>query len=152
MVAQVLKASVPVLLLALTLTARDADQNAPIKYSVQNAATQPAGQVAFSMENTSAKPIAAYVLRIVCRDRDGKTTLVETYSAITRGLGLGKGRPSFRPGEQWSESVKAPGGDPAEVQLDLVLFEDGTHWGPNKANRLERLLGMRAGARLQQSQ
>lgn|GEM_PF-3000777 len=36
-----------------------------------------------------------------------------------------------------------------EVKLDLVMFEDGSHRGPNKAGQLQRFLGMRDGARLE---
>jgi hypothetical protein len=62
---------------------------------------------------------------------------------------LSLGRASFQPGEKWSETITAPEGQPLEAQLDLVVFEDGSHWGPNKARQLERFQGLRDGARLE---
>lgn len=36
-----------------------------------------------------------------------------------------------------------------KVELDLVLFEDGSFWGPNKSRQLERFQGQRDGPRLE---
>jgi hypothetical protein len=139
----------PLAWLAMQSAICGADTDAPIKYSFQADAAPPDGKLEFRMENTSAKPIAAFVLRFVYRDKEGKTSIVQTYGVVTRGLGLSKGRASFQPGEQWSDAVKASAGEPSEVQLDLVMFEDGTNWGPNKSKYLERYTGMQAGAKME---
>ncbi len=104
---------------------------------------------ALEMENLSGKPVAAYALRLIRRGADGKVASVTTHAVAARSIGMSMGRQSFQPGEKWSDSVKLPERQPVEAQLDLVLFEDGTHWGPNKAKQLERFQGMRDGARFE---
>lgn len=105
--------------------------------------------ITLEMQNVSGQPVAAYAVRLVRQDESGKTISVRTHSTATRGLGMSYGRPSFQPGEKWNETVSMPEGAPTLVQLDLVLFEDGTYWGPNKSRELERFLGMKAGARFE---
>jgi hypothetical protein len=110
--------------------------------------TTPA-QVVLDLQNVAGKPVAAYAIRLVRRGEDGKVISTRAHSVSTRGLGLSLGRASFQPGEKWSETITAPEGQPLEAQLDLVVFEDGSHWGPNKARQLERFQGLRDGARLE---
>lgn len=100
-------------------------------------------------ENLSEKPVAAYAVRLIRRGEDGKVASITTHAVATRSIGLSMGRQSFQPGEKWTDTVKLPERQPVEAQLDLVVFEDGTHWGPNKARHLERFEGMRNGARLE---
>lgn len=99
-------------------------------------------------ENRSAKVIAAYVIRIEHREPGmDKPSSIEVVSTMTRALGFSKGRPGYAPGERWTERTKTGGASSAPtVTLDLVVYEDGSHWGPDKAKRLDRLLGIRAGA------
>lgn len=102
-------------------------------------------------ENRSAKVIAAYVILIEHREPGlDKPAAFEAVSTMTRALGFSKGRPGYLPGEQWADliPVKAASSDPT-VSLDLVVFEDGTHWGPDRSKRLDRLLGIRAGATIE---
>ncbi len=101
------------------------------------------------MENLAAKPVAAYAVRLIRREADGKVASITTHAVSTRGIGMSMGRQSFQPGEKWTDTVKLPERQPVEAQLDLVLFEDGTHWGPNKSKQLERFQGMREGARFE---
>jgi hypothetical protein len=111
---------------------------------VDTTAADPAAVLEF--ENLSGKPVAAYAVRLIRRAEDGKVASITTHAVSTRGLGMSLGRQSFQPGEKWTDAVKLPERQPVEAQLDLVLFEDGTHWGPNKAKQLERFQGMREGA------
>lgn len=101
------------------------------------------------MENRSGRAVAAYAVRLVRRGEDGKVAWSQTHAVGTRGLGMSMGRASFQPGEKWSDAVTVAGGEPTEVQLDLVMFEDGTFWGPNRGHQLERFLGMKDGARFE---
>lgn len=100
-------------------------------------------------ENLSEKPVAAYAVRLIRRGEDGKVASITTHAVATRSIGLSMGRQSFQPGEKWTDTVKLPERQPVEAQLDLVVFEDGTHWGPNKSKQLERFQGLRDGARLE---
>lgn len=118
-----------------------------ITLRVDTSAAEPSA--ALEMENLSGKPVAAYAVRLIRRGADGKVASVTTHAVATRSIGMSMGRQSFQPGEKWSGSVKLPERQPVEAQLDLVLFEDGTHWGPNKAKQLERFQGMRDGARFE---
>lgn len=101
------------------------------------------------LENRSGRQVAAYAVRLARRGADGKAVWVQTHAVSTRGLGLSMGRSSFQPGEKWSDVVAVAGGEPTDVQLDLVMFEDGTFWGPNRSHQLERFLGMKDGARFE---
>lgn len=105
--------------------------------------------VVVEFQNTSSSPVAAYAIRLVGRGEDGQVISARTHSAATRGLGMSFRRTSFQPGQRWSEAVPAPEGEPLQVQLDLVMFEDGMFWGPNRSRQLERLLGMTDGARFE---
>lgn len=124
-------------------------QNPPLLVSlrVEERVAQP--EAVLEMQNVSGKPVAAYAVRLIRRGEDGKALSIRTHSVATRGVGLSLGRPSFLQGEKWKDTVALPEGQPVEVHLDLVLFEDGTLWGPNKARQLERFQGLRDGARLE---
>jgi hypothetical protein len=103
-------------------------------------------------QNTSNKVIAAYVIRIDHLDQDGKVTVRESTMTITKDLGLSKGRPGYQPGERWVERmpvrVEAASRD---VALDLVVYADGSHWGPDKARKLDHILGIKAGAQMERT-
>lgn len=103
------------------------------------------------LESRANKVIAAYVIRIEHRESGSqKPTLVEAITAMTSALGLSKGRPGFRPGEKWTDRIPVRAlPSPPGAALDLVIFDDGSYWGPDKSNRRERLLGIRAGAALE---
>ncbi|GIU76406.1 MAG: hypothetical protein KatS3mg004_3493 [Bryobacteraceae bacterium] len=45
--------------------------------------------------------------------------------------------------------MSVPKGGPLEVELDLVVFEDGGFWGRNRGHELGRLMGMKDGARIE---
>lgn len=147
-----------ILPLALALPARAADEP-PLRVNSRlegtgGGAQGKAGRVlALEFENRSGKVIAAYILRIEHREPGAdKPVAVEISSAMTRALGFSKGRPGFQPGEQWTDRIPVQeiSEDAPAVSLDLVVYEDGSHWGPDKSKRLEWLKGIRTGAGLEQ--
>lgn len=104
-------------------------------------------------ENTSDRAIAAFVIRIDYKDQSGKVALSEARTAMTKDLGLDKGRPAYQPGEQWVDRFPKPSGlGQGEPALDLVIYADGTHWGPNKSGRLQYILGFRDGVKISLAQ
>lgn len=126
------------------------DQSAaPLNVQLKAGSSSPEPAAVLEMENLSGKPVAAYAVRLIRRGDDGKAVSIRTHAVSTRGIGLSMGRPSFQPGEKWSDTVKLAEGELVEAHVDLVLFEDGTHWGPNKSKQLERFQGLRDGARLE---
>lgn len=125
----------------ISLTARELRSGAEAKPELE-----------LECENRSGKVIAAYVVRIDDRDENGKLIARTSLTSMTRDLGFTKGRPGYQPGERWIERRPVVGGAPSrEVVLDLVMFADGSHWGPNKANKLSYLLGVKAGAHLERA-
>jgi hypothetical protein len=136
-------------LCAVAAVAPQETQPAPVSVSMRVDASGTAAKAVLELQNVADKPVAAYAVRLIRRGEDGKALSIRTHSAATRSLGLSVGRASFQPGEKWTDTIDLPEGGPVEVKLDLVLFEDGTHWGPNKSGQLERFLGMRDGARLE---
>ncbi|MGQ9916187.1 MAG: hypothetical protein ACUVS7_02100 [Bryobacteraceae bacterium] len=133
-----------------TLLAAGGEQSAaPLGVQLKANASSPEPAAILEMENLSGKPVAAYAVRLIRRGEDGKAVSIRTHAVSTSGLGVSLGRPSFRPGEKWSDTVKLAEGERVEAHVDLVLFEDGTHWGPNKSKQLERFQGLRDGARLE---
>lgn len=128
-------------------------QQVPLQFSTQiiPAATGQSSVVQLQFRNESDKPIAAYTLRIERRDKNGKLISQETLTAATRGLGISKLRPSYSPGETWVSKHKVTDPQQPEIAVDMVLFEDGTHWGPDKAHSLARLHAMKQGAEMERS-
>ncbi len=126
-------------------------QEIPAPLSVAHRIEMKAGSPAavLELQNLTDRPVAAYAVRLVKRGENGKVVSVRTHAVSTRGLGVSLGRPSFQTGERWTETLALPEGPPVEVELDLVLFEDGSFWGPNKSRQLERFQGLRDGARLE---
>jgi hypothetical protein len=111
-----------------------------------------AGRVlAMQFENRSGKVVAAYVIRIEHREPGAaKPAAVEVASTMTSALGFSKGRPGFQPGERWTDRVAVRETSEAPtVSLDLVMYADGSHWGPDKSKRLDWLKGIRTGAGLE---
>lgn len=103
-------------------------------------------------ENRSGKVIAAYVVRVDHCDEKGKLVIRESLTSITKDLGLTKGRPGFAPGERWTERTAIRVEEARrDVVLDLVIYADGSHWGPNKARRLDYLMGIKTGAHMERS-
>lgn len=101
--------------------------------------------------NRPDKVIAAYAVRVEHREPGlEEPAAVEVPGTLTRAPGLGKGRPGYAPGDRWTEraAVRAVSHEPA-ISLDLVVYEDGSHWGPDKSKRLDRPLGIRAGASIE---
>lgn len=129
-------------------------QSAPIAASFRQVPTaQGRGGAAFeaSCENRSGKAIAAYVFRFDHKTPDGKIAAREALTTMTRGLGLAKGRDSFKPGESWIDRLPVRGSEMPEVALDLVVYEDGTYWGDNKTKKLDWIFGVKAGARIERA-
>jgi hypothetical protein len=129
-------------------------QTSPIATSTRQvaAAAAPGGAVLeVSCQNRSDKPIAVYVFRFDRLDANGKLLTRESLIQMTRGLGLSKGRPSFQPGETWTDRLPLRGEASPELVLDLVVYEDGSHWGPNKAGKLDHIQGVKAGAKLERT-
>lgn len=135
--------------LSAFLAAGGEQSAAPLGVQLKAGGSSPEPVAILEMENLSGKPVAAYAVRLIRRGDDGKAVSIRTHAVSTRGIGLSMGRSSFQPGEKWSDAVKMPEGEPVEAQVDLVLFEDGTHWGPNKSKQLERFQGLRDGARVE---
>ncbi len=128
-----------------------AGQESPAPLSVAHRVEMRAGgpQALLEFQNRSGRPVAAYAVRLVKRGENGKAVSVRTHAVSTNGLGVSLGRPSYQDRETWTETLALPEGPPVEVQLDLVLYEDGSFWGPNKSRQLERFQGLRDGARLE---
>ncbi len=118
-----------------------------VAHRIERKASGP--EAALEFQNLADRPVAAYAVRLVKRGEDGKVVSVRTHAVSTRGLGISLGRPSYQPGEKWTETLALPEGPPVDVQLDLVMFEDGSFWGPNKSRQLERFQGLKDGARLE---
>lgn len=110
-----------------------------------------ATRMEISFENKSAKPIAAYVLRFIQVGLGGKTSTVESRTVMTKGLGFSKGRPAFQPGERWKDTFRINTTGSAAPAVDLVVFEDGTQWGEDKARQSSKVDGVRVGALLEQN-
>jgi hypothetical protein len=101
-------------------------------------------------ENKSGKVIAAYAVRIDDYDKNGKLISRQSVATITKDLGMRKGRPGFQPGERWLERIPIQGqADSRDVAMDVVVYADGTHWGPNRTGRLQYFRGFQDGARME---
>ena len=121
----------------------------PLRMTSRMEGTGREAEAVLALQNASGKAVAAFAIRLIRRGEDGKPVSIRTHAVATRGIGMSFGRPSFQPGEVWEERVQLGEAAPVEPDVDLVLFEDGTSWGPNKSKQLERFLGMKDGARLE---
>lgn len=138
-------------ILALAAPAAIAQQSPPLHLTTKAipGAQDSSKGIELQLRNASAKPIAAYVVRFDHFDINRKLISRQTSSSITRGLGVGRGRPSYAPGESWQERPQVADPQETEIAVDLVLFEDGTHWGPDLSSSRPRLKGMKEGAQME---
>lgn len=105
------------------------------------------------MKNTSSKPVVGYSVRARCYDSAQKQILVADFLNVTNAIIPSTKRGPFVPGETWKLNRDLPSSTPGapeisevKLSLDVVIFADGTKWGPNSARNAERISGMAAGA------
>jgi len=105
------------------------------------------GKIEVDVTNSSAKPIRGYVIDIsFYRVSDGQPISKHTRTALMAGVA---GIPGpLMPGETQRALKPIPvpqaGGKLARyrIAIDLVMFSDGTHWGPINLRESDRLVGM----------
>lgn len=135
-------------MLLCPLTGLVSQELAPLSVSaasVRDESSQPT--VSYKIRNTSGKNIVAYVSFVETRDG---STVVEAYKR--QHIAFNKSA-LYKAGADWSEefslsSLRAPNGAPLTVsapQIDFVLFEDGTRWGPDRFRLSSRIRGEIAG-------
>lgn len=109
-------------------------------------------RVEADFRNLSAKPISAYAVVLRLKNEAGRTESRFTKTIAVRGVMGSRARPDFAPGEAWSEAVGeftlqqgGVGKLRPELEVDYVLFADGTAWGPDKTKHSLYIQGLRAG-------
>lgn len=120
----------------------------PLRISDLSVADRGAEQlVSFRVKNTGAKPILAYVSFVTAKDG---ARVMEVYKrqhiAFQRSA-------LYQPGAAWTEEFSLPSlpgaarpcPPAAQPEIDFVLFEDGTHWGPDRYRLASRIRGEIAG-------
>lgn len=125
-------------------------------------AGRPEGPNPFEVQltNVSEKPIVAYVLRlfVVPDDPAIRSRPNWTHMSGRKFIPTDPGEP-WAPGESWSVrrsmptfNIRQPGSDKEvpvkgdlDIQLDLVVFEDGEMWGPSTAKQHMIISGMHQG-------
>lgn len=118
-------------------------------FSVKDSGTEQT--VSFRVKNSGTKPIIGYVSFI--RTNDG-VTIIEVYKrhhvAFHRSA-------VYKPGAEWTEefslsSLRGAAGQALSVskpEIDFVLFEDGSRWGPDQYRLASRIRGEIAGVTLE---
>jgi hypothetical protein len=128
----------------------------PLRITNVKSSLTPNGRSALTLdvENVSSKAIAAYVLNLELRDpATGRLLSRLSTSVFTKGIVPSAGHEPYAPTKSWSHSMPMNQHALSAYQtaksvfvVDLVVFEDGTTWGPDKSGSFQRILGMKEGA------
>ena len=112
--------------------------------------------IRLSFTNTSTKYIKAFVLIADLKDQQGKSCLSQIHTAIL-GLRDGPRIPQNRfPGETWETRLTTPldvdgNAYNATLSIDYVLFDDGSHWGPDSEHRSAEIRGVITATKMERS-
>ena len=140
-----MKTQAALLLLGISCFAQDSP---PLQISaVVDRDTNAERIVSFRIKNAGTKPIQAYVAAVKITDG---ARIVDVYK--TQQIAFTKGA-IYREGAEWTEELSlAPkaGADGQRLtvsrpEIDFVLFEDGTRWGPDQFRLAARIRGEIAG-------
>ncbi|HWB87323.1 MAG TPA: hypothetical protein VG675_24485 [Bryobacteraceae bacterium] len=144
--------SFPLLLGMASVWASVAQTSAPAALTAQptfakvreSATPTPQDALLVELQNNSNKRIRGYVFQIVFLGADGKTIQTFTRSGLKSER---DGTPTYI--EPGAVSKTLPIGRPMvngqladyKLSLDLVLFEDGSRWGPQALPESQKFLG-----------
>ncbi len=103
--------------------------------------------VSFRVKNVGSKPILAYVSYVAVKDGARILDVYKQQHLAFQRSAL------YQPDAAWTEEysvppLRGPAGQAlqlAEPEVDFVLFEDGTHWGPDRHHLAPRIRGEMAG-------
>jgi hypothetical protein len=98
------------------------------------------------LTNLSEKSIAAYVLVLRTVDSQGSAIGRHILNPVLV-LDPNDARNAKKPGDTWVDVFRRTPGTAATVDVDYVLFTDGTSWGPDSEKMSLRIAGMREGYR-----
>lgn len=106
--------------------------------------------VEVTVANDSTKKIEALVFRTTFLDDHGKISFINTVTVAFSPVLPKATTPPIMPGERRAIKLGSevpPGTTDRRVELDYVRFQDGTHWGPDRAKKSQYIEGLRIGAR-----
>lgn len=109
--------------------------------------------IAFALTNRSSQPISAYAVVISFTDASGSRILTQRVRSAVQGV-IPVARPDYAPGEVWADraagSPRGPDGSilAYSLEVDYVLFADGTSWGSDRSRSGPYFEGLKEGARM----
>jgi len=103
--------------------------------------------IVMNVANVSGKCLRGYVVVVKFKEADGHTT--QGHSRLALAMDKESNLSCFPPGavKHWGNPLVRPKDSSGELAqysatIDLVIFEDGSEWGPGKAPDSDRLRGM----------
>ncbi len=98
-------------------------------------------KLALTIENTSNKPVVAYVIKMVILDSSNKA------QGTSCQLSFRGGAKAWAPDEQLNEILGLPYGSQAsahyESSIDYVLYQDNSVYGPNSCHEADHIQSLR---------